>query len=203
MIPRIELEIESEIPAGATYWTPAPDDIGDEGFGFFQNVWPIVDVSESEAAAVIDAERVAVAFADSGSSDEQEFEYLAKAVEDEYPDSLSDDAPAFMSDLSWGGLENLELGVAGLAYALAACGFFPAASCRSHHNGMHSWSEYPVVMFAADEVHTQKLRPFIEANGCGLEGDSARSDLLCIYAPSIIEMMNLAVALLAAKEEFD
>ncbi|MET4782416.1 hypothetical protein [Glaciihabitans sp. UYNi722] len=203
MIPRVDIEIESDIPAGATFWTPVPDDIGDEGFGFFQDVWPILDVSENEASEVIDAERVAVAFADSGSTDEREFEDLAKAIEDEYPDSLGDDAQAFMADSGWGGLESLELGVAGLVYALAACGFFPAASCRSHYDGMSSWSEYPVVMFAADEMHTQKLQPFIEASGCGLEGDSARSDLLCIYAPSIVEMMLLASALIAAKATFD
>jgi hypothetical protein len=202
MIPRVDIDIESDIPAGATFWTPEPDDIGDEGFGFFQGVWPILDVSESEAAEVIDAERIAVAFADSGSSDEREFENLAKVIEDEYPDALSDDAPDFMSESAWGGLESLELGVAGLVYAMAACGLFPAASCRSHHNGLHSWSEYPVVMFAAAEWHARKLRPLVEASGCGLECDNSRSDLLCVYAPSIVEMMNLATVLLAAKDEF-
>lgn len=203
MIPRADIEIESGIPAGATFWTPEPEDIGDEGFGFFQDVWPILDVSPSEAADVIDAERVAVAFADAGSTNQREFEDLAKAVEDEYPYELSDDAPAFMRESNWSGLESLDLGVAGLVYALAACGFFPAASCRSHHNGLRQWSDYPVVMFAADKAHAVKLQPLVEANGCGLEDDGARSDLLCVYAPSIVEMMNLATALLDASNEFD
>jgi hypothetical protein len=55
--------------------------------------------------------------------------------------------------------------VAGLTNALAAAGMFPAASCRGHKGTVRPWSEFPVVLVAADELRAHALQPLMTASG--------------------------------------
>jgi len=98
-------------------------------------------------------------------------------------------------------LEGLEIGVAGLVYALAAIGAFPAASCRGH-SGEHAWSDNPVVLFAADRVRAERLQPLVESSGCGFEIDAARPELLIIEAACITNAMSLAQLIFDNHGEF-
>jgi hypothetical protein len=65
MFPRVPVEIDISIPAADTYWVPKPNEIGDEGFGAFLGVWPIVKATTSTTADVIEDERVAAEYVDS------------------------------------------------------------------------------------------------------------------------------------------
>ncbi|HZL05000.1 MAG TPA: hypothetical protein VFE45_06235, partial [Coriobacteriia bacterium] len=151
-------------------------------------------------------EQVALRYVDAYARDADAFELLAEYVEHSTLDDADDDesiasvgaAPFVPTEGSeWTGLEGLELGVAGLVYALSTRGFFPAASCRSHAYE-HSWSDRPVVLFAADRRRVEWLRPLVERAGCGFCVPRDRGQLLTIEAQSIVEMGALAQLILAA-----
>jgi hypothetical protein len=196
MFPRAHVEVEISIPAGDDYWVPKPSEIGEEGFGDFRGVWPIVEATTRLTADVIEDERVAAEYIDAHASTPEEFEKLAREIESYSPSLEESEALEFAADLgsAWGGFEGLELGVAGLTYALSNAGFYPAASCRSHQDG-HSWSANPVVLFAGDKPRTLLLQPLVRDSGCGLRADYTRGDFLYVYAPSIRETMALATNL--------
>lgn len=98
-------------------------------------------------------------------------------------------------------LEGLEVGVAGLVYALSAAGMFPAASCRGHADPA-SWSAVPVVMFAADRGHAEALQPLVESSRCGFDLDPIRPELLVINGRSVEDTLRLGRAVLASIETF-
>ena len=185
---------------------PAEDEIGDEGIGFFRGVWAIFDETLSEAAQVVADERAAAAAVNAVSTDVATFEYFARVIEAHNPDFPSEDpedeadmaALAEHGDVASVSLCGLELGVAGLTYALAATGCVPAASCRSHAE--HSWAERPVVVAAIDRAHAGWLQPLVERSSCGFDLDHNRPEFLTIHAQSITEMMDLAAVILAKAE---
>ena len=194
---------DAELPEEATYWTPGPEYPADEedSLGYFHDVWPIVDIDHSRADATVAGERYVIEFVDFLSRDPAEFEGIATAIECGYPDTLP---PGFSGRWQSAGIiemvgdgeipepafEGMELGVAGLVFALASIGCFPAASCRSHTE--RSWSPYPVVFFAADRDRASWLRLLVESAGCGFAVDRNRSDLLLIEGPSIRHTSDLA-----------
>lgn len=196
MFPRTQVEIEVSIPEGDDYWVPKPNDIDEEGFGDFRGVWSIVRATTRITADVIEDEHVAAGYVDAHASTPEEFEKLAREIESYSPSLDESEAPEFAAHLGskWDGLESLELGVAGLTYALSNAGFYPAASCRSHQDG-HSWSPNPVVLFAGDKPRALLLQSLVRESGCGLDADHTRGDFLYVYAPSIRETMALATNL--------
>lgn len=196
MIPRSDAEVNPAIPKGAAFWVPTAEDISEEGIGFFVGTWAILNVDLAEARALLDSEKLALDFADKNSATPEEFEAACDLIEEQDYDEPTDDAPDFVRDRNWYGLASLEVGVAGLTYAMAARGFVPAASCRSHHHERTSWARQPVVMFAGDREQIDHLAPLVAKAGCGLDLDSARGELLCVYGPSIVETIALAEAIL-------
>jgi hypothetical protein len=43
--PTADIDLDPSLPANAEFWVPEPDEIDDyEGFGMFQDVWPITEV---------------------------------------------------------------------------------------------------------------------------------------------------------------
>lgn len=202
MIPRHEVEIDPTIPSTATFWTPTADELEEDGApGDFHNT-ELIETDIDEAEAIIEAEVEAVAYVDARSSTAHEFDELASAIEFEVPDAPSDEAPDFFEGDSWYGLNGLEIGVAGLVYALNAAGIVTAASCRSHHQGHKPWSDYPIVVFAASREQMVILQPLVESAGCGFEIDDVdRSHLVAIVAPAVTEMMTLARAVLLLGSE--
>ncbi len=92
----------------------------------------------------------------------------------------------------------LEIGVAGITHALSAIRCLTAASCRSHISS-HSWSDCPVVFFAAPAWRLELLAELIAAARCGLRADR---NMLSIVAPSITHMHGLAQSIVAERGRF-
>ncbi|SRR5216684_2167690 len=212
MFPTSSLSGSITIPSDATFWMPKPEDIDEDGIGaFFHNTWLIKDVPVREARQLRKEERRIAEVVGHMATTAEDFDRLAHAVEDGYdPDEdydltateraeldefLSDDedeAPA---------LESLELGVAGLVYALATVRIIPAASCRGHP-GDRAWSDAPVVLFATTEYRAKALQPLVEATDCRFGIDTARRDLLAVAGRSILNTMALADAVLGSRHTF-
>lgn len=198
MIPRFDVVPIPEVPATATHWAPDPARIDDCGeLSYFHDTAPIV-TDIDEATAVLQAEFEALEYLDARSSTPLQFDDLASAIEFEAPDTPSDEAPDFFDVCrAWYGLNELEIGVAGVVHALNAVGIVTAASCRSHSQDHRPWSDYPIVVVAADSNQVAYLQPLVESTGCGFEIDDVdRPHLIALVAPSIVEMMNLARAVL-------
>jgi hypothetical protein len=205
--PTADIELDASLPANAEYWVPEPDEIDDyEGFGMFQDVWPITDVSADEANAVARKDGLLCHVVASLARDAIDFDVLAAAVETGSvgeADEISAESLATLEPYLAGesALEGLELGVAGLVYALSAAGMFPAASCRGHADP-DAWSAVPVVMFAADRAHAEALQPLLESNGCGFGLDPIRPELLVINGRSLGDTLRLGRAVLASLKPF-
>lgn len=210
MIPRVELEESPDprVPNGATFWQPGEEELNsDEGFGYFRDVWLIYDVPRALAEEVIKEEGRLVALIASLARDPRDFDQIATALEDreaqELPDWI-DGSQAYESlKLEVGpdepsALMGLEVGVAGLVYALASAGMYPAASCRSHTE--RSWSDRPVVFFAASRTRAAIVSELMQGSGCGLSVDPARPDLISVYAASIEELMALARRIMDSRQ---
>lgn len=206
MFPTTEASGSIELPTGATYWMPKRSEIDEEGIGFFRDVWTIIDVPLRDARELAETERrLATAIADLAATAE-DFDRLAGVVETGLGDDRPDLTPAergalepFVSDEP--PLDGLELGVAGLVYALGAVGMVPAASCRGHC-GSRAWSDGPVVYFATTQYCASALADLIKRTGCRFITDPARSDLLVVAGRSIEDTMNLAEAVLEARQHF-
>jgi len=209
MIPTTEAGGTKSIPTSATFWMPRADDLdGDEGFGSFQGTWVIRNMPVNDAHDVVNEERRLVEMIDRIAADAEHFERLARAVEfgqlDDPEYRLTENERQllgeFASDLP-AELGGLELGVAGLAHALATVRILPAASCRSHRDP-HTWSDAPVVYFAATEFRTRALQTLLQESGCTFAVDTARPNLVVVRGRSILNTMELADAVLNNRKSF-
>lgn len=64
----------------AEFWVPEPDEIDEyEGFGLFQDVWPVTDVSVAEAVAVAREDRLLCRVVGDLARDAADFDVLAAA----------------------------------------------------------------------------------------------------------------------------
>jgi hypothetical protein len=212
MFPTSSLSGSVAIPSAATFWMPKLEDIDEDGIGAFcHDTWLIKDVPVREARRLRQEERRIAEVVGRLATTAEDFDRLAHAVEDGYDPNegydltsteraeldefLSDDedeAPA---------LESLELGVAGLVYALATVRIIPAASCRGHP-GDRAWSDVPVVLFATPEYRARALQPLVEATACQFGIDTARPDLLAVMGRSILDTMALTDAVLGSRHTF-
>lgn len=192
MIPRYKVHVDSRLPSEASYWMPAPEELEEEDqLGDFHDAW-LIETDIDEAEAVVAAEVEAIKYIDENSSSPEGFDDLAARFEFECPDAPSDEAPGFFSSHAWSGVEGLELGVAGISYALNVVGAVTAASCRGHSAAHRQWSEYPVVIFAIDRERAALLERLAERTGCGFEIGEGRPQFLAMYAASITDLMALA-----------
>jgi hypothetical protein len=207
MIPECPVAGTSALPAGAAFWMPKPDEISEEGFSFFRDVWLIRGVRIGDAREVIEEERRIVDVIDRLSADADHFEEFAAIAETGGIDDPANELTleeystlsTVVSDIP-AELGGLELGVAGLVHALASVRILPAASCRSHPE--RSWSEAPVVLFAATEFRALALEPLVAEAGCTFTIDPARRELLCVRGQSITRTMALAELVLEHRKDF-
>jgi hypothetical protein len=206
MIPTtdIETEIPSPLPSCDM---PSADEISEEGFGGFRGTWWIGRVSVKDAESTIAEEGALITLIDKLASTPTEYEMLASAVEGQDLESLEEPLRAaaleiglsrFVAEEEIPPLEGLEVGVAGLAYALAANGCLTAASCRSHID-RRSWSDYPVVVFAAPAWRVEILAGLVASESCGIASEGR---LLAVYGASILETHNLAKRILEERRLF-
>jgi hypothetical protein len=201
------------IPSGATFWMPKPEDIDEEGIGaYFRDTWLIKDVPVREARQLREKEQRIAEIVGRLATTPEDFDRLAYAVEGGYDPDETDEGfhlgaaeqvelGEFLSDDEVAGLESLELGVAGLVYALAAVRIIPAASCRGHP-GDRAWSDRPVVLFATTKYRARALQPLVEATDCRFDIDPARPELLVVEGQSILNTMALADAVLESRRAF-
>ena len=116
----------SDLPRDAEFWMPKSNEITEEGFGFFRDTWRIVDVAPADARQLIEIERAIADVVSSLSHSLADFERLAEIAESGGIDDPANDITErerhvlgeVISDIP--DLEGLELGVAGLTYALAS-----------------------------------------------------------------------------------
>jgi hypothetical protein len=209
MIPRLSFDPEPHLPEEVSFWRPPPGPDGEAyGLGYFQDTWPISDVTTDLAFSVLCTELHLARLVDQSARDAREFEVLASAVEhpsSEYADQVefahvSADLMAEITDDFPPELEGLELGVAGLVHALAVHGCLPAASCRGHfpEPSEPRWSERPVVFIGADRELAEQLVPLVRVSGCGFTFDENRPKLIVVEPPSIVESMQLAERVLCS-----
>lgn len=203
MIPRVDISsLSPELPGDATFWVPVAEEIDEEGFGYFRDVWAIVDVDRADAVALLQVERDLLRVMDAAAADATAFDHLARVLEwqDEEEADLAPDQLELLRPWLDGvpKLEGLELGVAGLVHAMSAVGMFPAASCRGHV-GERAWSTYPVVLFAADRARAELLARLLHPGSGGFVIDQARPDLLALGLASVEDAVAVAEALLAAE----
>jgi len=205
--PTTDVKLHPQLPPDAQFWTPTADDLAaDEGFGYFDNTWPIFNIPGAEARRITGIDRSLSVVASSLTVTESEFDAIATALETGSADDIdglsADQLEAltpYMTDIVT--LENLELGVAGLVYCLAAAGMYPAASCRGHP-GPSAWSRIPVVFIATDRTHAELLEPLVRDSGCGFNIGQSRGELLVIESRSIEGTLDLADALLRELRSF-
>ncbi len=204
MIPRVCVEFETKVPEAATFWTPRSEDISEEGFAYFRDTRLIRGVGANLARDVIREEARLLALAGRFAADDDEFDAIAHAMENGYPEdlpdrfagALGDELRDAISDIP--AVECLEIGVAGLVYALSSAGFWPAASCRGHPGG---WSEHPVIYFAADRHRTLALQRLAAAARSGFQIDFSRGDLLAVVGSSVEDTALLATLVVDARAD--
>jgi len=92
-------------------------------------------------------------------------------------------------------LPGLDLGVAGLVYALSAAGFLTIASCRGHLYP-YNWSDCPVIMLRGTRERVDLLEAMLAPFSCGYTLDEAHPGLLCVAGSSIIGFQSLAQTIL-------
>lgn len=205
MIPSFDVVPEIDLPAGDDCGYPTREEISEDGFGYFRGTWRIGHIRVSEARRAVDFERELVDALDAVALDGREYEVLAHAVEEFEPD---DEFPMVLRGTPVEGIlgrvdENsplggLEIGVAGLTYALSSVGFLTAASCRAHE-GANSWSDCPVVLFGAHKWRAVELADLAARAECGI---GQGREMLTVYAQSIRGLMSLADLLLASRASF-
>src|SRR5262249_31137230 len=213
MFPTSPLSGSTTIPNEATFWMPKPEDIDEEGIGcLLRGTWLIKDVPVREARQLRQEERRIAEILGNLAATAEDFDRLAHAVEDGYDPDEHDERYAltateraaldeFVSDDETAVLDSLEIGVAGLVYALATVRIIPAASCRGHP-GDRAWSDVPVVLFATTEYRARALQPLVAATNCRFGIDVARPDLLAVQGRSILDTMALADAILGSRHTF-
>jgi len=205
VLPSYSVVPEISLPAGDDYGYPTSDEISEEGFGFFRDTWWIGRARVSDARETIEFERDVVTALDALAEGDEEFDVFARAVENLEPEGdgalgltgtpVEELVQPYVGDYS--PLRGLEIGVAGLTYALSAVGFRTAASCRAH--GANGWTNCPIVLFGAHKWRAVLLAELAVEAGCGIGQDR---DMLTVYAPSIRNLMSLAEAVLAKRASF-
>ena len=210
MIPRTLLHLDASLPSEHTGWTPGRDDLSEEGFGGFRDTWVIRDVGVREAKALLEVEGRLIQLADRFARDAEEFDAICSALEnvdaEEFPARLQ--SPTIPDELAvhlgvgdYSPTAGLDLGVAGLVYALAAVGCWTAASCRGHAKS-YAFTDRPVVVLACDRHRASVLRADVERSRCGLTTDGHREGLLAVEAESVEEMMALALLVAFHRKDF-
>jgi hypothetical protein len=187
---------------------PSRDEISEEGFGPFRSTWWTGRARIRDAEALIVEEREIIRLIDGLAKTPSEYEDLATSVEhrnaDELARGLFDRASASPLAAYWADaddfapLEGLEIGVAGLAAALAATGSVTAASCRWHIRSQ-TWSPCPVVYFATRQWRLEILADLIATERCGLDADRG---MVYVYGASIKDTHRLAEALVRERSRF-
>jgi hypothetical protein len=207
MIPVADVEPYVPLPLPSCRM-PTSEDITEEGFGYFRGTWFLGRVPVAEAEATIRDEAEIIDWLDDVAASSADFEQLASAIESQDPELISEPLRAAAFERGVGRflgqeddvspLDCLEIGVAGLTHALSTVRCLTAASCRWHMTD-HSWSDCPVVLFAARAWRAEILSDLVSEERCGIGSDR---DMLTIYGASVRDTHRLADRIVAERRRF-
>lgn len=211
MIPVAVCSIDYELPAHEL-WTPSPAErSGEEGFGGFRDTRPLGRVGVRHARAALEFEAGVIESVGHVATSPQDFDELLSAIGFDDREGLESEhlrALASLPDVSrWFNDDDaepypsggLDIGVAGLVYALCTVGCFTAASCRGHVD-KHAWSDFPMVRFAARRWRAALLIELAREVGCGFMYE--RDSLLTTWAPSVLETVAFGNLILDHRADF-
>lgn len=146
------------------------------GFSLVRDYMPVINISWEEVLECLEAESRWLNRA-ANSVDAKQFDaVLYEAVEQEVGDDF---------DYLFRGMD---VGVAGLVFALAAAGYATCYSCRGH--GGIATERVPQVRLATEPDRLKVLTVYAERAGCGLETDD--DGLVTAYASSVPDLHRMA-----------
>lgn len=147
-----------------------------EGFSLVRDYIPAIDISWDEVLDCLEAESRWLDRAANAVDAEQFDAVLYEAVEQEVGDDF---------DYLFRGMD---VGVAGLVFALAAAGYATCYSCRGH--GGIATGRVPQVRLGTETDRLNWLAVYAERAGCGLETDD--DGLVTVYASSVPDLHRMA-----------
>jgi hypothetical protein len=210
MIPRLPLPLDPSVPPEHTGWTPRRDELDETGFRGFPDTWLIRGIGVRETKSIIGVEEELINLADRFAVAAEEFDAICSAFEDANATKLPErlQGPSIPEELAfhlapddYSPTDGLDLGVAGLVYALAAGGCWTAASCRGHP-GKYAWADHPVVVLACDRHRASVLQRWPAQAHCGFTTDGRREGLLAVVGESVTDTMMLAGLVVSHKKDF-
>ena len=189
----------TEVPSEFSFAVPTLVELEQEGLPyFFHEIEWLGSINWEEAGTEIAADIVATLAVAWATSSYLDFELVAEEVSagiasgSELEGELARlSAVVSEEEPKFGGLD---MGIAGLVYALSAAGYLTVASCRGHGPGI-GWSEVPVVYFAATSAQFEVLAPQVDMFGGTVTVDDEHPDLLCLALPSCLHAQQLALVL--------
>lgn len=158
-----------------------------EGFSLVRDYQQVIDISWDEVVDCIEAESRWLDHA-AGSADAAQFDaVLDDAVEQEVGDDF---------DHLFRGMD---VGVAGLVFALTAAGYATCYSCRGHAG--ISTARVPQVRLATEPDRLRLLVDYAERAGCGLDADD--EGLVTVYASSVPDLHRMATLVMEDRAVFE
>lgn len=190
MIPVAAVDIDWHVSQTSLHF-PSESEIEQGFLGTRQySVQFVLEADWDGATQVLEDERAEVARIDSLAADPYDFDDLA--AEAENGDLIMDEV---LGDLVTG----LDVGMQAACLALCAAGCITGASCRGHL-GPNAWSEWPVIIFAADRYRVPVLHILAQQSDCGLISSSGRLEL---WARSLTAILKFAELLISHRAAFD
>lgn len=119
------------------------------------------------------------------------------ATHEGFDDEVDGELEDWQVETLWG----IDVGVAGVTFALAAAGCVTTTSCRGHPGYASPDRDFPRVRFYADAARARIVRDVAVASGCGFDfepGEPAE-----IWAPSVTNMIAAAQRLLDLRATFE
>jgi hypothetical protein len=160
------------------------------GFEAIRDYEPMINVSWPEVAKCIRAEGAWLTHAQSAIDESQFDAILAEAYGDDPQDGIEE-----AEDFDYL-FRNLDVGVAGLVFALSAAGYATCTSCRGH-DGI---ARPPQVGLGTEPERLARLASYTRGAGCGLE---VADGIAWIYARSVTDLHAMAQAILDDQAEFE
>ncbi|MEV0269784.1 hypothetical protein AB0H43_13480 [Hamadaea sp. NPDC050747] len=190
MIPHYE--VETTIEVGSPPKRLSPETVV-HGFEAIRDYEPLLDLSWAEVDECLRAEEAWLEYAASADNEASFDEILSSAHGRGLPHEISEDPeePDFDELFRY-----LDIGVAGLVYALSAAGYATCSSCRGHPG----ISRPPQVGFGTEPERLSHLIPYVERSGCGME---VSGGVAWIYSNSVTALHALAQMLFDHRAHFE
>jgi hypothetical protein len=179
MIPRATVDVEIDPPARFSGLPRLAELRSDYLDGNREYRYEVTEATFGDATDALAVERERLRIADDASRTVEEFE-----------DIIDGD----LEDWQNLAVDGLDIGVAGLVFALNATGCVTSTSCRGHPGSARVASDHARVRVFATPSLGARIAAVVATSGCGLTIDDDGVGL--IYAPSVVETIALAELLI-------